>query len=51
MRLAFILFFLNSAAQAHPGHAAPEMHLHGFSPELILLALLAAGWAMIRSKP
>jgi hypothetical protein len=50
MRLALILFFMAGAAQAHPGHGAPEAHLHGFSPELILLALLVAAWAMIRRK-
>ena len=50
MRLALILFFLTGAAQAHPGHGAPEVHLHGFSPELILLALLAAAWAIVRRK-
>jgi hypothetical protein len=50
MRLALILSFLTGAAQAHPGHGAPDAHLHGFSPELILLALLVAAWAVIRGK-
>jgi hypothetical protein len=50
MRLATILFVLTGVAQAHPGHGAPEVHLHGFTPELILLALLVAAWAMIRRE-
>jgi hypothetical protein len=50
MRLALILFFAAGAAQAHPGHGAAQAHLHGFSPELILLALLVGAWAVIRSK-
>jgi hypothetical protein len=50
MRLALILFFVAGAAQAHPGHGAAEVHLHGFSPELILLAVLVGAWAVIRSK-
>ncbi len=36
--------------RAHPGHGAAEGHLHGFGPELILLALLLAAWAVLRSK-
>ena len=47
---ALILFFAAGAAQAHPGHGAAESHLHGFSPELILLALLVAAWAVLRSR-
>ena len=44
------LFLITGVAEAHPGHGAPEVHLHGFSPELILLALLVGVWAIIRSK-
>ncbi len=43
-----ILFLLAGPAGAHPGHGAAEMHLHGLSPELILLALLVAAWAIVR---
>jgi hypothetical protein len=49
-RAALILFFAAGAAQAHPGHGATDGHLHGFSPELILLALLVAAWTAIRSR-
>ena len=47
---AVILSFLAATAQAHPGHGMGEGHLHGFSPELILLALLVAAWAVLRSR-
>ena len=50
-RAAVMLFlFAAGAAQAHPGHGASEAHLHGFSPEMILLALLVAAWAVLRSR-
>ena len=49
-RAALIFLFAAGAAQAHPGHGAAEVHLHGFSPELILLALLVAAWAALRKK-
>ena len=46
---AAVIFFLSSAAAyAHPGHGMAEGHWHGFSPELILLALLAAAWAALK---
>lgn len=49
-RAALILLLAAGVAQAHPGHGAVEGHLHGLSPEIILLALLAAAWAAIRSR-
>jgi hypothetical protein len=49
-RAALMLFFAAGAAQAHPGHGMGEVHLHGFSPELILLAVLVAAWAVLRSR-
>ena len=49
-RAAVMLLFAAGAAQAHPGHGMGEIHLHGFSPELILLALLVAAWAILRSR-
>jgi len=49
-RAAVIFLFAAGAAQAHPGHGMGEIHLHGFSPELILLALLVAAWAILRSR-
>jgi hypothetical protein len=45
-----ILFLAAGAAQAHPGHGAATGHLHGFSPEMFLLAALAAAWAVMRSR-
>jgi hypothetical protein len=47
---ALILFLAAGAAGAHPGHGAPEIHTHGFSPEMILLVLLIAAWAVLRSR-
>lgn len=47
---AVVLLFVNAAAQAHPGHGEAAVHLHGFSPELILLAMLIAAWLMLRSR-
>jgi len=47
---ALILLFAAGVAQAHPGHGAVEGHLHGFSPEMILLAALVAAWAVVRSR-
>jgi hypothetical protein len=47
---ALTLLLAAGAAQAHPGHGMGEGHWHGFSPELLLLALLAATWAAIRSR-
>jgi hypothetical protein len=49
-RAAVILLFAAGAAQAHPGHGMSEGHLHGFSPEMILLAVLVAAWAVLRSR-
>ena len=49
-RAALMLLFAAGGAQAHPGHGMGEVHLHGFSPELILLALLVAAWAVLRSR-
>ena len=47
---ALTLFLAAGAAQAHPGHGAAEAHLHGFSPEMVLLAVLVAAWAALRSR-
>jgi hypothetical protein len=47
---ALTILFAAGAAQAHPGHGEPEVHLHGFSPELIALVLLFAAWAALRSR-
>lgn len=49
-RAALILLWATGAAQAHPGHGAAQGHLHGFSPEMILLAVLVAAWAVMRSR-
>jgi hypothetical protein len=49
MRSLFLFFSTSTAAFAHPGHGQ-AIHLHGFNPELLLLALLAGAWAIIRSK-
>ena len=49
-RAGLILLFAAGTVQAHPGHGMGEIHLHGFSPELILLALLVAAWAILRSR-
>jgi hypothetical protein len=35
-------------AMAHPGHGMSDGHWHGFSPELLLLALLVAAWVATR---
>ena len=45
---AVILFLSCAVAYAHPGHGMAAGHWHGFSPELILLALLAAAWAALK---
>jgi hypothetical protein len=47
---AVVLLFVNVTAQAHPGHGNSAVHLHGFSPELILLAVLIAAWLVLRSR-
>jgi hypothetical protein len=47
---ALTLILAAGAAQAHPGHGMGEVHLHGFSPEMILLAVLVAAWAALRSR-
>ena len=47
---ALTLILAAGAAQAHPGHGAAEAHLHGFSPEMVLLAVLVAAWAVLRSR-
>jgi hypothetical protein len=47
---AVVLSFAGATAQAHPGHGEAPVHLHGFSPELILLAVLIAAWAVLRSR-
>ena len=49
-RAALIFLFAAGAAQAHPGHGAAEVHLHGFSPEMILLAGLIAAWLVYRLR-
>jgi hypothetical protein len=51
MRAALIVLLLvPAAALAHPGHGMPSIHLHGFSPEMIVLALLVAAWALLRAR-
>jgi|AP12_2_1047962.scaffolds.fasta_scaffold218279_2 hypothetical protein len=47
---AVVLCFFAATAQAHPGHGESEVHLHGFNPEMILLALLIAAWLLLRSR-
>jgi hypothetical protein len=47
---AVTLLFAAGAVQAHPGHGAAEGHLHGFSPEMILLAGLIAAWLVYRLR-
>jgi hypothetical protein len=47
---AVVLSLFIATAQAHPGHGAEPVHLHGFSPELILLAVLIAAWLLLRSR-
>jgi hypothetical protein len=47
---ALTLLLAAGAAQAHPGHGMGEGHWHGFSPELILLAVLVAAWAAYRAR-
>jgi len=47
---AVALLFANATALAHPGHGEAPVHLHGFSPELILLAVLIAAWLLLRSR-
>jgi hypothetical protein len=47
---AVVLSLFATTAQAHPGHGAEPVHLHGFSPELILLAVLIAAWLLLRSR-
>lgn len=50
-RAAAVIFFLSSAvAYAHPGHGMAEGHWHGFSPEMLLVAALVAGWLLLRSR-
>jgi hypothetical protein len=45
---AVVLFLSAAAASAHPGHGMADGHWHGFSPELLLLALFVAAWAALR---
>jgi hypothetical protein len=47
---AVVLSFLSAVAHAHPGHDQEFGHLHGFNPELIVLALLLAAWLLLRSR-
>jgi len=47
---AVVLLFASATARAHPGHGESAVHLHGFGPELILLALLIAAWLLLRSR-
>jgi hypothetical protein len=42
--------FASATAQAHPGHGESAVHLHGFSPELILLTVLIVAWLVLRSR-
>ena len=37
------LMLLAGNAFAHPGHGAPEAHIHAFGPEHALLLLAVAG--------
>jgi hypothetical protein len=48
-RVALVLFSLSGEALAHSGHGALESHIHA-SPEILLLAALAAAWAVIRIR-
>ena len=47
---AVVLSIFSATALAHPGHGEPSVHLHGFSPELILLAVLIVAWVVLRSR-
>ena len=47
---AVVLLVFAATAQAHPGHGGSSVHLHGFSPELILLAVLIAAWLVLSSR-
>jgi hypothetical protein len=47
---AVVLILFSAGALAHPGHGAETVHLHGFSPELVLLAVLIAAWLLLRSR-
>jgi hypothetical protein len=47
---AVALFFFAASAQAHPGHGEVKVHLHGFNPEIVLLAVLIAAWLVLRSR-
>ena len=49
-RAALILLLAAGAARAHPGHGAVDGHLHGYSPELVLLAILVVAWVAYRSR-
>jgi hypothetical protein len=41
---------VSGTASGHPGHGEATVHLHGFSPELILLAVLIGAWLLLRSR-
>jgi hypothetical protein len=47
---AVVLSLFSTALWAQPGHGEAAVHLHGFSPELILLAVLIAAWLVLRSR-
>ena len=47
---AVVLLLASATARAHPGHGESAVHLHGFSPELILLAVLIVAWLVLRSR-
>jgi hypothetical protein len=47
---AVVLVLSSAGAFAHPGHGEAVVHLHGFSPELLLLAALIAAWLVLRSR-
>ena len=47
---AVVLSLFATVAVAHPGHGAEPVHLHGFSPELVLFAVLIAAWLLLRSR-
>lgn len=47
--VAVVLSLISSSAQAHPAHGEFAVHLHGFTPEMLLIAALAVAWLWLRS--
>ncbi len=48
--VATVVLLASAPLLAHPGHGAPEAHLHGFAPELLLAAALLAAWLVLRRR-